>query len=113
MEACTTLGYARSPPSLSSLALSPFCSDPCSRRNWGGGLHQYPGEPLPPLSCPGIASDAKKTMEGKGQLGTAVYATQQVLVSGGHASRGWREQMASSLGTSWGKGSEVGRTCHA
>lgn len=37
------LGYARSPPSLSSLALSPFCSDPCSRRTWGGCLHQYPG----------------------------------------------------------------------
>lgn len=43
VEACTVLGCARSPPLLSSLALLPFCPDPCSRRDWGGGLHRPSG----------------------------------------------------------------------
>ena len=55
----------------------------------------------------------RKPRKGRGNEGRAVYTAQQALVSGGHVSRGWKEQRASRLGTSRGKGSEVGRTCHA
>lgn len=108
MEACTVLGCARSPPLLSSLALLPFCPDPCSRRDLGRGVCTVSGLHEQANREHALVWQVMQRKPGQGNEGRAAHTAQQALASGGHASPGW--QRASRLGTSRGKGSELGRT---